>query len=89
VSHPIQSNEAPITGRVQHANGSPAPHYCVILTGGPCAVTTDASGNFTTSFLPGFAITLVIKGAFDGTDGPVVATQTVTAGGPPINVTVP
>jgi hypothetical protein len=89
VSHPIQSNEAAITGRVQHANGSPAPHYCVILTAGPCAVTTDASGNFTTSFLPGFAITLVIKGAFNGTDGPVVATQTVTAGGAPINVTVP
>ena len=89
VSHPIQSNEAPITGHVQHANGSPAPHYCVILTGGPCAVTTDANGSFTTSFLPGFAISLVIKGAFNGTDGPVVATATVIAGDAPITITVP
>ena len=89
MSHPIQSNEAPITGHVQHANGSPAPHYCVILTGGPCAVTTDANGSFTTSFLPGFAISLVIKGAFNGTDGPVVATATVIAGDAPITITVP
>lgn len=89
VSHPIQSNEAPITGRVQHANGTPGSHYCVILTAGPCAVTTDASGSFTTSFLPGFAVTLVIKGAFNGTDGPVVATTTVTVGGAPITVTIP
>lgn len=89
VSHAIQSNEGAITGHVRHVDGSPAPHYCVILTAGPCAVTTDATGSFMTSFLPGFAITLVIKGAFDGTDGPVVAKMTVTAGGPPIDVTVP
>lgn len=89
VSHPIQSNERPITGRVQHANGTPASHYCVILTSGPCAVTTDGSGNFTTSFLPGIAVNLVIKGAFNGTDGPVVATTTVTAGSAPVTITVP
>ncbi|MEA2660908.1 MAG: hypothetical protein QOH08_480 [Chloroflexota bacterium] len=89
VSHPIQSNEGAITGHIQHLDGSPAPHYCVILTGGPCAVTTDAGGNFATSFLPGFAITLVIKGKFDGADGPVVAMVTVMAGGPPANITIP
>jgi len=89
VSHPIQSNEGAITGHLQHLDGSPTPHYCVILTAGPCAVTTDEGGNFATSFLPGFAITLVIKGRFDGTDGPVVAMVTVMAGGPPANITIP
>ena len=89
VSHPIQSNEAAITGRVQHANGSPAPHYCVILTAGPCAVTTDASGNFTTSFLPGFAITLVIKGRVRRRRRTGRRDDDRQHGGAPINVTVP
>ena len=89
VSHPIQSNEAPIAGHIAHANGTPATHYCVILTAGPCAVTTDANGDFTTSFLPSIAVTLVIKGQFDGSDGPVVATTGATAGGGPISITVP
>lgn len=89
VSHPIQSNEAPITGRVLHANGTAASHYCVILTSGPCAVTTDTNGNFTTSFLPSIPVNLVIKGSFNGTDGPVVATATVTAGSAAITITVP
>lgn len=80
VSHPIQSNEAAITGRVVHANGAPASHYCVILNAGPCAVTTDANGNFQTSFATIFLgpISLKIKGQFDGTDGPVVATVNAT-----------
>lgn len=77
VSHPIQSNEAAITGHVVHANGTPASHHCVILTSGPCAVTTDANGNFTTSFATIFTgpIDLVIKGAYNAAtgDGPVVA----------------
>ncbi|MHB8632322.1 MAG: hypothetical protein ACYC9W_10385, partial [Candidatus Limnocylindria bacterium] len=89
VSHPIQSNESPITGHLQHANGTPATHYCVIITSGPCAVTSDSNGNFTTSFLPGIAVNLVVKGAYNGTDGPVVATASVTAGKGPITITVP
>jgi len=75
VSHPIQSNEAPITGHIQHANGTAAGHYCVILTAGPCAVTSDASGSFTTSFATVFLgpIDIVVKGQYDPAtqDGPV------------------
>ncbi len=80
---PIQSNEAPITGRVVHANGTGAGHYCLILTSGPCAATTDASGNFTLKFASGFgavAINIVVKGPFNAStgDGPVAGSQSIT-----------
>jgi hypothetical protein len=87
VSHPIQSNEAPITGRLVHTNGTAAGHYCIILTSGPCAVTTDANGNFSTSFATLFLgpIDLVIKGPYNPAtgDGPVVTVvhSTMTAQG--------
>jgi hypothetical protein len=76
---PIQSNEAPVGGHVQHSDGSPAGHYCIILSSGPCAVTTDSSGNFTAKFATVFLgpIDIIIKGKFNGTDGPVVFTRRV------------
>ncbi len=79
---PIQANEAPITGRVVHANGTGAGHYCLILTSGPCAATTDASGNFTLKFASGFgavAINIVVKGPFNAStgDGPVAGSQSI------------
>ena len=80
---PIQSNEAPITGRVTHANGTGAGHYCLILTSGPCAATTLADGTFTLKFASGFGavtINLVVKGQYNSAtgDGPVVATKSIT-----------
>jgi hypothetical protein len=80
---PIQSNEAPITGRVTHANGTGAGHYCLILTSGPCAATTNADGTFTLKFASGFGavtINLVVKGQYNSAtgDGPVVATKAIT-----------
>lgn len=80
---PVQSNEAPITGRVVHANGTGAGHHCLILTSGPCAATTDANGNFTLKFASGFgaiAINIVVKGQYNAAtnDGPVVGSQTIT-----------
>jgi len=80
---PIQPNEAPITGRVVHANGTGAGHQCLILTSGPCAATTDANGNFTLKFGSGFgavSINVVVKGQFNAAtgDGPVVGSQLIT-----------
>ena len=75
----IGSNEAPITGRVVHANGTGAGHHCMILTSStaanPCAATTDANGNFTLKFGFPSTIDLIVKGQYDPStgDGPVVA----------------
>ncbi|HEX9496587.1 MAG TPA: hypothetical protein VGA38_12585 [Candidatus Limnocylindria bacterium] len=48
----------------------------MILNAGPCAVTTDANGNFQTSFATVFLgpMSLVIKGQYNPAtfDGPVV-----------------
>ena len=88
---PPQAGTLAITGTVRHANGTPAAGYCVILTAGPCNVTTDANGYFGTYFLPGFPVTLVIKGwpTSPGGDGDVVASSTVNAGQTGIAITVP
>ena len=94
---PIQSNEAPITGRVVHANGTGGGHYCLILTSGPCAATTDGNGNFTLKFASGFgavAINIVVKGRYDPAtgDGPVVAQRAITmtaTGVSGLTITVP
>ena len=59
----------------------------MILSSGPCAVTTDASGNFTTSFATLFLgpIDLIVKGPYNPAtgDGPVqtVVRATMTAQG--------
>jgi len=76
---------------VRHANGTPAASYCIILSAGPCNVTTDANGYFATYFLPGFAIDLFVKSwpTSPGGDGVVVARQSVTAGQPAVAITVP
>jgi len=86
-----QAGTLAIAGTITHANGTPAAFYCVILTAGPCNVTTDANGSFGTYFLPGFAVTLYIKGwpKSPGGDGDVVASQTVYAGQTGIQITVP
>jgi hypothetical protein len=47
--------EVAITGRVVFANGAAAANACVILTSGQsCAATTDAQGNFQTTFTSAF-----------------------------------
>ena len=86
-----QSGTLPITGTVRHANGSPAVAYCIILSAGPCNVTTDANGYFATYFLPGFAIDLFVKAwpTSPGGDGPVVYQKSVKAGDTGIAITVP
>ena len=65
-----------------HANGTGAGHHCLILTSGPCAATTDASGNFTLKFASGFGavtINIVVKGQYNGAgDGPIVGSQSIT-----------
>lgn len=94
---PIQSNEAPITGRVVHANGTGAGHHCLILTSGPCAATTDANGSFTLKFASGFGavpINIVVKGQYNSAtgDGPVVGSQSITmsaTGVSGLTITVP
>ena len=74
--------EVAITGKVTHQNGTAASHYCIILTSGPCAVTTDANGNFNTKFLPNFDVLFIVKGPYNPAtgDGPVVLSKTVHIG---------